>query len=118
MNKVEALKYLTARLRVLDNAVNAMYDNKTFSLAGDWNAHATVEAMRSMLGIWIRDLDVSLGAKSVEPEREPVEIIEHIARTTLEHSVGDEDQILAAYKQSLENIEDIAREVIINDRKN
>lgn len=66
MNKIEALRFLITRLRVLNEGVQAMENNRTFASVGDWNAHMTNQAMRTQIPIWIKSLEQSLAAK--EPE--------------------------------------------------
>lgn len=120
MQKPEANKFLLTRIRVLEATATALLENKTFSSVGDWEAHAAVESMRATLPAWRKSLEKSLRGPAPEPEVSPEEVlsrIERLARTLVDQTIGDPDQILSAFEEGLETISDTARNAVIELRK-
>lgn len=128
MKNPEALKFLISRLTVLDRAVSAMEENKTFSSLGDWESHSTIQAMRTQIPVWLKSLEKTLGTKTSyaeyayskedKPEKDTVlDQIEKTARVATDYAVGEMEQIIDRFRKALIEIEDKAREAIIERRK-
>ena len=122
MRKPEANKFLLTRIRVLEATSEALLENKTFSSIGDWEAHATVEAMHTQLPVWRRSLERSLEGTG-EAVREDMDVesvltrIEKVSRDLVDNTIGSPDQLLDRFESGLERISEEARNAVIKLRK-